>query len=439
MRVSPTASSVDINAAIQSMARSGGGVVEVPAGRHVVTSPIVLASDVIVRGDSVGGTRYVMDHSSGQHGPCFTKPDGAAITRFVVERGTVDFTACGCPSPHPDDVGVAFPHTAGSAWMFEVSDLTIQYAHHAWNAQFEVFMGRVSRVWSLWCRNGFRHHTGTTMSFDQCFARGGIDAPCGPVPGIGWHLSEIVGATLTGCACDLWQADHPILIEYVRGLTVQGFDAEKNVTLGGDGDALVVLRDSQVAWTGGGWVKNTITAPAGGRAAMMLVDGGQVSLSGVALGGDPRANADRCAGAGEAVTLLVSGPATTAVSLSGCACWPLTPADGFSGTTRAALSVAEQGTHLTFASCQGIGGGIEVWDDYPNLILRHRDGSLGLRLHRAKGHITVIDAALPVAYRDEMGRDVLWLSREHAFIPALSGKSGTVQIDPATGELIIGA
>jgi len=75
----------------------------------------------------------------------------------------------------------------------------------------------------------------------------------------------------------------------------------------------------------------------------------------------------------------------------------------------------------TFAACAGMGGGLEVWESNPNLRLRYPNGDAALRLHAAQDQITVIDAGLPVAYRDIAGNDVLWLSREHAYVTALEG------------------
>lgn len=280
---------------------------------------------ITVTGDITNATA---DGSIGAHLPAI-RHIGSAITGWTVKNLFIDFDSCksssdrsGVASTDNNDIGIALT----SNFLYEIEKVRVQYAYYAYNGYYldggNPYMGKLSDVWSIHCRNGFRHVTGTVMEFNRCWAhywdgtypRGNVAV--GSDMERAFELKGIWGVTLNDCAVDCWAAGFAgVLIEGCHGAVVNGMDTEFTNIQGGQAYWFL---DSDVVMQGCSDVGTRHHPNASGDSYFIRSSGGSLAINGcrfgqseapaVALGGDASSRA---------ITLVTDGAIDSALTVNG--------------------------------------------------------------------------------------------------------------------------
>jgi hypothetical protein len=306
-----------IQAAYNTAAAAGGGIVFLPAGIYRITGSILLSSSLVsILGGGIPNLEPVAGGAiirpSAQTFPAFAT-SGQAHHWWVGNLGVDYGVATGnVPATNPLAAAFAFLGFANEPGNFLLENLTIAYACYALRDTSGMYMGSFKNIQTARCLNGFSIEAGcTTLYFENVFVHGGSAAPANQTQ-VAWNFSgggAATSVTMTGCAMEniTTVGNNAAFTAWnCYDLHLIGFDAEQCICGVGEtnGKLFNIIGGSCTLEIDDGL--NNLFSPTGGSQASFLNinSGANVRIGSGRIGLNSKAS-----GAGAVYTLLGSGKA----------------------------------------------------------------------------------------------------------------------------------
>ena len=214
--------------------------------------------------------------------PCFINPlatwNSCDIDGFFINYGEdAPVSASG------NDQKIGFKFTGDTTWTenFRISNCTVRGAWYGFYDLSGSYMSIMDRVEARHCKFGFFKQGGTTIVYQNCFARGdGVQSE------MGFFIREAISSTFISCAADMLKpganayANTANMFEGCPGVTIAGWDAETNDIAAGNSYMRFTDAGASVSVSGFLGYQNTLRAGTGQESTLVLFDGVNASFSG---------------------------------------------------------------------------------------------------------------------------------------------------------------
>jgi hypothetical protein len=318
-----------------------GLIVYLPAGLYRITSALLLRPGIHIYGESVISTKIYVDHTGVSHDAAFKTPtSGTDMHSFSIKHLWIVFDSCSAnpaigPSAHTEDIGIHLCLGPGF-FLYEISDIRIGNAYWAIYDESLGFHGRIERVHSNRCRNGFYKWFGTSMVYDNCEVNGWHDITPN-IDGYAYYLREIQGLVVQNCVCETWQGEDIVYLKDLRQANIINLyfeDVYTKTTVTGD-TRLIFVEDCHginfmgiVLWLSDFKPYNSSDAD------LLYITGGNGNILGVELLGAGGYNT--CSGASTVCGAhMITFADTAQFHISGCHIEEFDPAVEYVGEIKA--------------------------------------------------------------------------------------------------------
>jgi len=339
----------DDTATIQN-ALDVGGQIYFPEPNYKISEPMVLSPGLHILGNSHIGTIFTIDHSVKAHAPAFIWDTTADLYNWSIKNVKIDFSACGQPSNHAEDIGIklAASGTGKTTYLYEISDVRIGNAYWAFWDESAGFHGKLDRFWSNMSRNGIHKKNGTQMVLENVEIGGRKDG----TDGCAYYFENISGLTMSVCVAETWKNNDMAHFKDLRefNATTLHFEDASTLTAGAGDKRLIILDHCNGANIKGllFWACDVVPYN-NANAELVYVLHGRGNIDGVQIEGAGASN--KCSGgnAGSHVhTVAFNDSAKWAIS--GCDLKELESSGGYPGTKHALKNYSDTSYIVVIAS-----------------------------------------------------------------------------------------
>lgn len=256
---------------------------------HLYSSAYTVNESLVVKSQRVYGkvalagiARYQTLINVEGNIPCFIN-DVLHFDQFDIKDVLINYgeNAPSTSTGNSNKIGFNFVGSTVYPEHYTLDNIVVRGAWRAFYDNSGSYMSKLRNVEARHCKHGFFKQGGTTIVWENVFARGdGVNSETG------FHVRECIGGTFISCAADLLvpsseaYASAANMFEGCPGITIAGWDAETNII--GAGYSYMRFTDSggSVNVTGFLGYQNTLVVAANTVTSLVLFDGVHASFSG---------------------------------------------------------------------------------------------------------------------------------------------------------------